>query len=129
MAKGMTKTDKLKQMKLVDGKAAPDVFTNIRTIDEIMGTTPAGAFKATSLAAFERQIESDMNLADMQSLATRVGLLPIHDRNLLKKRLVDEFKKDLRKRTPYELSNAVGQTDNLDMDASDRAMKILKEGS
>lgn len=128
MAKGTTKAQKLKEMKLVDGKSAPDVYTNVKTIDEILGTTPSGPFKAVSLAQFEKQVDEEMNLADMQALASRVGLLPIHDRPLLKKRLVDEFKKDLRKKTPYDVSSAAGQSDNLDYNVGDKARRILKEG-
>ncbi len=128
MAKG-TKIQKLKEMKFVDGKTVgPDVYQNIKTIDEILGTTPSGPFKAISLAEFEKQVDQEMNLADMQALASRVGLLPIHDRPLLKKRLVDEFKKDLRRKTPYELTSSVGQMDDLDHEVGDKARKILKEG-
>lgn len=128
MAKGTTKAQKLKEMKFVDGKTAPDYQQSIKTIDEILGTTPSGPFKAVSLAQFEKQVDEEMNLADMQALASRVGLLPIHDRPLLKKRLIDEFKKDLRKKTPYDVSSATGQSDNLDHNVGDKARRILKEG-
>lgn len=130
MAKG-NKVDKLKKLKLTDGKAAPDsrTFANIKSIDEIMGIKPQGAFKATSLEQFEKQVDSEMNLADMQQLASRVGLLPIHDRPLLKKRLVEEFKKHLRKQTGYGYIDAVAPTENLNMSKSEIAKKILKQGS
>ncbi len=103
-------------------------MANIKTIDEILGVKPTSPFKANSIAEFEAQINNEMNLADMQAMAPVVGLIPIHDRNLLKKRLIDEFKKDLRKRTPYSISNAVSPTDNLDMDSIQAATRILKEG-
>ncbi len=133
MGKGTKQTAKIKKMELVDGKAdradsESRTFANIRTIDEILGEKPQGAFKANSLEEFEKQIDVEMNLADMQTLASRVGLLPIHDRQVLKKRLLDEFKKDLRKKTGYGHIDAVRPSANLNMEQNDRARRILKEG-
>ncbi len=131
MAKGketLTKTAKLKAMKMTDGKAAPDYYANIKTIDEILGQKPQGPFKATSLAEFENHVSKEMNLADMFELATRVGLRPVHDRPLLQKRLVDEFKKDLARRTPYKVDPSRSSTE-FNLEVSDKARGILKEGS
>ncbi len=131
MAKGKpaARKETLKSMKIVDGQrhAVPDVDSNIRTIDEIMGVTTSGPFKANSLAEFETQI-ADMNLADMQALATRIGLLPVHDRVVLKQRLLGEYKKDRVKKMPYDISSAVGPGQGLKQDVSDRAKRILNEG-
>jgi len=128
MAKGKkTQVEKLKAMKLTDGKSGPDAMVNMRSIDEILGTKTLNPYKANSVAEFEGIIK-DMNLADMQSLATRVGLLPVADRIMLKKRLLDEFKKDLRKRLPYEGVSSVEINENLNPKLVDRAKRILGEG-
>lgn len=131
MVKGTSKaTTKLKQLKLVDGKATPDSgqFANIKTIDDILGTKPQGPFKSKSVAEFEASIDKEMNLADMQSLASRVGLLPIHDRPLLKKRLIEEFKRDLRKKVGYGEIDSVASNENLNEAVSEKARRILKQG-
>jgi len=130
MAKGKTaKKIVLKSAQIIDGQNhRPGLDTNIRSIDEIMGVNTSSPFKAKSLAEFEKLIDEDMNLADMQAMATRIGLLPVHDRVVLKKRLLDEFKKDRQKKISYDISNAVGQTENLKESTSDKARKILNEG-
>jgi hypothetical protein len=132
MAKG--NKEKLKAMKLMDGKAAPDAtptrnpLDNFKSIDELLGVKPSNPFKANTAKEFESQL-AEMNLADMQCLAPRVGLIPIHDKPLLKKRLMDEFRKDYRKRIGYNEAEIMSTADKpLSEDASARAMKILKEG-
>lgn len=127
MAKGNAK--KLKELKLMDGKAGPDAYANIKTIDDILGTKPTGPFKAKTLAEFEKQLDKEMNLADMQALAPRVGLLPIADRPLLRKRLIDEFKKNQARLVGYAHVDAVQPGQNLNYERSDRAKAVLKEGS
>jgi len=125
----ISKAAKLKSLQLVDGKSEDSrTYANIKTIDEIMGIKPQGAFKAKSVAEFEDQLNTQMNLADMQALASRVGLLPIHDRNVLKKRLLDEFKKDLRKKLPYEVIDAVSDRSGVSEEHEAKALRILKEG-
>lgn len=131
MAKGKTqgKRINLKSAKLVDGKTnTPDVDTNVRTIDEILGVTTSNPFRANSLAEFEKLIDEDMNLADMQALATRVGLLPVHDRVVLKQRLISEYKKDRVKRMPYDINGAVNASENLKEEGHQKAKRILNEG-
>lgn len=129
MAKGKANASKLKNLKVVDGKAEDSrYFANIKSIDEIMGTKPQTPFKAKSLAEFEEQLE-EMNLADMHKLASRVALLPVHDRTILKKRLTDEFKKDLRKRLPYEVIDAAAPQTGVNKKHEHAALRILKEGA
>lgn len=130
MAKGkVTKASKLKSLNLMDGKAAPtDTIDDIRTIDEILGTKPQGPFKAKTLAEFEKQLDTEMNLADMQALAPRVGLIPVADRTLLRKRLVDEFKKNLarvRGVPAEEIMRDISPREDL----YEKAARILKQGS
>ena len=131
MAKGNTK--KLKEMKFTDGKAAPDAavnspIDNFRSIDEILGIKHQSPFKANTLPDFEKQLD-EMNLADMQAMAPRAGLTPIHDRTLLRKRLVDEFKKDYRKKHGYNVAEIMASGgEPLSEDASAVARRILKEG-
>jgi hypothetical protein len=126
MAKG--KTTKLKEMKLMDGKAAPDVFESIKTIDDILGTKPQGPFKAKSLAEFEKQLDTEMNLADMQALAPRVGLIPIADRPLLRKRLIDEFKKNQARLRGINPDAVIPDT-TVKESLGGKIAKTLREGS
>lgn len=121
------KKTKLEDLKWLDGKAAPDANANIKSIDDIIGVTLANPFKAKTIEEFEKKIDTEMNLADMQALASKVGLLPIADRPLLKKRLLDEFRKDSRKRTPYNVKT-IQAKEGLNLEMSARAKKILGEG-
>lgn len=121
---------KLSKMKFTDGKQVDDsiTFANIRTIDELIGVESQTPFKQKSLAEFEEEIDKKMNLADMQELAVRVGLLPIHDRPMLKKRLIDEFKRHLRNWSSAEL-NASSVNNNVKKSLKNKVTSILKEGS
>ena len=128
MAKVKTsKATKLKSFKVMDGKSAPDTIDDIRTIDDILGTKPQGPFKAKTLEEFEKQLDSEMNLADMQALAPRVGLIPVADRTLLRKRLVDEFKKfqSRLRGVPDDIMRDVSPREDL----YEKAARILKQGS
>lgn len=122
-----TKVKEVKEMKMMDGQAAPDFGEGARTIEDILGEKRQGPFKAKTLAEFETQLSSEMNLADMQALATRVGLIPIHDKPLLKKRLIDEFKKNIaRLHGQQGLREMLGS--DLDENSAQKAARILREG-
>lgn len=123
-----TQKPKLEDLDFMDGKAAPDTKGNVTTIDEILGATVGNPFRVKTLEELEYKIDKEMNLADMQALATKVGLLPVSERHLLRKRLVDEFKRDLRRRTPYKFTS-IAAKENMKLDMSSKVKKILGEGA
>lgn len=87
----MTPAEKLSKKQVADGED----YSNTRTIDEILkDRVSVSVFKYSSIPAFEKAL-AQMNLADMQRLASRAGLLPIYNREVLKSRLVAAFKRQL----------------------------------
>jgi len=116
----------IKKMMIADGKE--DSRKRIKSIDDILGVSQMSNFKASTEEEFENTLNKDMNLADMQALAAKVGLLPLHDRNRLKKRLMNEFRKERKKLVPGEMDG------DRDYSSGTTAKKssinhILKQGS
>jgi hypothetical protein len=67
---------------------------NVRSIDELLGRTTA-AYSTSNIEDYEAKIRN-MTLADLQSHAASVGLLPVTNKNTLINRLLGEFKKKSR---------------------------------
>lgn len=127
--------DKLTKKKMLDGMFTPEEskLDNTQSIDDIIG----GGFmenpwKANSQEEFDSRLK-EMNLADMQVLATKVGLLPVHDRAILKRRLVKEFNKFLQKKNRKPAPQSEHELDKKlknkwTKKETERVNSILKEG-
>ena len=90
------------------------------SLDQIWGDTGVGKYKTLNRDEYETQL-SDMNKSDLQTHATKVGLVPVDDAGLLRKRLLREFSKHI---SAYK----VPQTNTGDKKMSKAAFKILSEG-
>ena len=103
MAKKKKGTDKIRQpIFITDGRLhAPEVANSeYSSLDQLFNDRVSlSVFKDGTVEAFEGRL-SEMNLADMQSLASRAGLLPIYDREVLKQRLVTAYKTQQKKMNP-----------------------------
>lgn len=128
--------DKLTKKKLLDGMFTPENsrIDNTQSIDDILGENRFfhNPWKASSKEELEANLK-DMNLADMQALATKVGLLPIHDRYVLKARLVKEFDRYIKKRNRKPAPNSERNIDSkikrkITKKDAERVNAILKEG-
>lgn len=84
---------KMIKKNMVDGKNRQ---TEKPSIEEVLGVTASNPFKTANLEDFQEKL-NQMHLADMQALAVKAGLLPVHDRKLMKERLTREFRKKLAK--------------------------------
>jgi hypothetical protein len=96
-------------------------------LEKILGVQEVNPFKTTDSSIFEDRL-AEMNYADMQALAMRVGLSPYLQKPHLKKALFKEFRQ-------YNL-NATGKllpltTQSIKLDpnnpAHKKALKILGE--
>ncbi len=87
MARGRKK--KLDLLHQADGKVENIVPS---TLDQIFGDVGVGKYKTTDLSTYEHWLDN-LNLSDMQAHSSRVGLIPVYDRRILKQRLVREFQK------------------------------------
>ena len=79
---------KLNQLVQVHGKTETFEPT---TLDQIFGDTGLSRYGTTNVEEYEAQLK-EMNKSDLQTHATKVGLVPIDDRERLTKRLIYEFK-------------------------------------
>lgn len=109
MAKTKQVKGKIKQPKrITDGRLhAPErAGKEYFSLDQIFNEkAPLSVFKEETVEDLQESL-SQMNLADMQVLASKAGLLPIYDRDVLKQRIVNAFKVHLKKMKPMNLGNA-----------------------
>ena len=77
---------------------------NAVTLDELMGLSSPNMFGAKTEQEFEKNL-NDMTLLDMHKLATKAGLLPVHDRTLMKKRLNAAFAQYVKSLRPFKMRN------------------------
>lgn len=91
-----------------------------RTLDQVWGDTGLWRYNTLEEEEYALQLKG-MDKADLQSHATKVGIIPIEDRSQLTKRLMTEFKKHVSMYNAPEPPKSNNQV-------SERAMRILKEG-
>lgn len=84
----MNPQDELNSLEHVNGKEFKD---KIVELEKILGVQEVNPFKTTNVEVFEARL-AEMNHADMQALALRVGLSPYLQRPQLKKALLKEFR-------------------------------------
>jgi len=78
----------LAQRQMADGKLYNK--HGVKSIDELLGLS-AGKYNTHDLQKYEDYL-AGLNTSDLQAHATRVGVMPNQDRNILLKRLVKEFR-------------------------------------
>ena len=94
--------------------------TQPTSLDQVWGDTGISKFGTQDKDEYEDKLK-DMNKSDLQTHATKVGLVPIDDPNMLRKRLLKEFTRHMSS------FNAPKQTKGVKK-MSAKALKILKEG-
>lgn len=86
----MKKGKKLADITQVDGKVEKFVPTSL---DQFWGLDNGmSKFGTLELDEYEAKL-NEMNKADLQEHAVKQGLIPTHEREILRKRLVTEFKR------------------------------------
>lgn len=78
---------KLNSLKQTHGK-----IENPVTLDQIWGDTGTSKYGTLNHEEYEKYLR-DLNKSDLQSHATKIGLVPIDDREKLVQRLSAEFRK------------------------------------
>jgi hypothetical protein len=76
---------KLNSLKQAHGK-----LENPVTLDQIWGDTGTSKYGTLNYEEYENYLR-DLNKSDLQSHASKIGLVPIDDREKLVKRLTSEF--------------------------------------
>ena len=88
-----TSGSKLKKMSQTHGKdeSAKPKFEP-RTLDQVWGDTGLGKYKTFDEGKYKDKLDN-MAKTDLQTHATKVGLVPIDNRSTLTQRLMREFRK------------------------------------
>ncbi len=109
---------KLKNLSQVHGEEEKFQPTSL---DQVWGDDGTSTYGTLNDMEYGKQID-DMNLSDMQTHASKVGIIPIDNRSTLRDRLVREFRKHVANyRKPIH-----HQTPPQDVDSE--TLKILSEG-
>jgi len=91
------------------------------TLDQIWGDDGLNVYGTMVEDQYEDQID-EMNISDLQTHASRVGIIPIDNRKTLRERLLREFRKHVASyRKPVDNPSP-------EPVLSDEMMKILSEG-
>lgn len=84
----MNLKDELNSIEHINGKEYKE---KVLKLEKILGVQEVNPFKTTDPQVFESRL-AEMNYADMQALAMRIGLSPYLHRPQLKKALAKQFK-------------------------------------
>jgi len=80
---------KVDKLTVVDGKQ--DEIKKIKELEEILGTAEVNAFGTNSLKVLEEDLKG-LTLADLQTFAVKVGVLPSGNKTNLKNKIFKAFK-------------------------------------
>ena len=91
------------------------------SLDQVWGEDGSSTYGTMNDAEYERQID-EMNMSDMQTHASRVGIIPIDNRSTLRDLLLREFRKHVANyRKPIHHPTPPEEVDA-------QTLKILSEG-
>ena len=91
------------------------------TLDQIWGDDGTSMYGTMDDTEYQLRLD-DMNMSDLQSHASRVGIIPIDNRSMLRDRLLREFRKYVSSYQKPIVTQDDSQT------ADKETMKILSEG-
>ncbi len=91
------------------------------SLDQVWGDTGTWKYNTMDESEYRSMLET-MPRSDLTAHATKLGLVPIDDRNMLIGRLIGEFKKHVIAYRSPKVDGAAGQP------LTKEAEKILKEG-
>jgi hypothetical protein len=113
------KKKKLGDIKQAHGKTEAKFVPT--TLDQIWGDDGTSLYGTNNLETYQSRI-FDMNMSDLQAHASRVGIIPVDNRNMLTDRLLREFSQH----TSAYRKPAVAEGEKVII--SDKVKKILAEG-
>ena len=108
---------KMKDLTQVHGKIEN---LQVKSLDQIWGEDGSSKYKTLDEKEYENSLK-EMNTSDLNSHASKIGLIPVENREILIGRLLSEFKKHVSMyRIPKQNSTA--------KDINSDVKKILSEG-
>jgi hypothetical protein len=121
-AKGTSKRGKnIRKLSQAHGKLeAPETKFQPTTLDQVWGDDGLWRYKTHDVNEYEGQLD-EMTKQDLYAHATKSGLIPVENRELLKSRLMREFRR-------HEASYTKPRTIDTSVEVSSKVRKILSEG-
>ena len=113
----MSKKSKISKLHQTHGK-----IENPITLDQIWGETGDLKYGTLDVENYSKYLE-DLNKSDLQSHASKIGLVPVDNREILNGRLIKEFEKHVSK---FNLAKRSGSSKAVEL--SKEARDILSEG-
>lgn len=95
-----------------------------QSLDQLFGDNMYSHYDTLKEDEYTNQL-NDLNLSDLQTHATKVGIMPTDNRERLTKNLLREFNTHVAK---YKVPNAPKQEQNNRKQPSAVALKIMSEG-
>jgi len=116
-AKAAKKSSKMNSLSQTHGQVEK---TRPSTLEQIWGDEGLGKYKTKDKDEYHQEL-NEMNTTDLQKHATKVGLIPVQNREILAKRLLKEFDKHWNSyKRPTESKPAITSNKKIN--------KILSEG-
>lgn len=94
------------------------------TLDQIWGDDGVWKYKTLDEEEYVKWL-NDLTSSEIQSHANRLGFVPVGELDVLKKKLIEEFRGHVAK---YNAAAAISRKKEEATEISPEALKILKEG-
>jgi hypothetical protein len=114
-----SKKPKIEEMSQTHGKEEENYQPT--TLNQIWGDDGMGKYRTLEEEEYIKTV-NEMSLSDLRTHSTKIGIVPVDDREVLTKRLLAEFRSHVNKYT------GPGQNTNEESELSSEALKILGEG-
>mgnify|MGYP000008285722 FL=1 len=114
----MARKKKVTELKQAHGKQEKFQPTSL---DQVWGDEGLGKYKTLDIEKYENFL-TGLTKTDIQKHAAEIGIVPVDNRDMLKRKLLAEFKKHV---AGYRKPQGPAQKDQK---PSDEVLKILREG-
>lgn len=81
----------LREMKHRGEVSSPEFISKMKQLEVMLGISQISPFGTNELSVLEDRLK-EMTKADMEKIANKIGLSPIHQRNELKNAILKEFR-------------------------------------
>jgi hypothetical protein len=115
----VSKKLKIEEMSQTHGKDEENYQPT--TLNQIWGDDGMGKYNTLKAEEYIKTV-NEMSLSDLRAHSTKIGIVPVDDREVLTNRLLAEFRSHVNKYT------GPGQNTSEELDVSPETLKILGEG-
>lgn len=119
-----SKPNTLDNLQQTHGKTEEEPKTQPTTLDQIWGDDGVWKYKTLDEEEYVNWL-NDLTSSEIQSHANRLGFVPVGELDVLKKKLIEEFRGHVAK---YNAAAARSRKKEEVTQISPEALKILKEG-